>query len=166
MNSNACRSNAVQLAACLVVLVLVVVIMDRILLGHLQLVGLGQHGFANREAVAAARHSLEEGCQGPLIDYIVTGGAGFIGSALVKALRAGAGQQGDQQRPRVVVLDNLWRGKLEKLHDERGRPVIDLEADFIKVDLTDREATFRTVRCAKVVYHLADIVAGVDFCLW
>jgi nucleoside-diphosphate-sugar epimerase len=62
-----------------------------------------------------------------------------------------------------VVLDNLWRGKLEKLHDDYGKPVIDLNNDFINVDLTDREATFRAVRCAKVVYHLADIVAGVDF---
>jgi nucleoside-diphosphate-sugar epimerase len=62
-----------------------------------------------------------------------------------------------------VVLDNLWRGTLENLKDDSGTPVIDLNRDFINVDLTDRKATLETVRCARVVYHLADIVAGVDF---
>ena len=38
---------------------------------------------------------------------LVTGGAGFLGSSLVEHLL----ELGDE----VVVLDNLWRGKIENL---------------------------------------------------
>jgi len=41
----------------------------------------------------------------------------MIGSTLVKRLVASG--------HRVKVVDNLWRGKLEYLHDDRGKPVID-----------------------------------------
>jgi len=47
---------------------------------------------------------------------LVTGGAGMIGSSLVKRLV--------QSGYKVKIVDNLWRGKLEYLiHD--GKPVID-----------------------------------------
>ena len=46
--------------------------------------------------------------------YVVTGGAGFIGSAIVRRLLAeGAG--------RVVVIDNLLTGKEINLEDVRGK---------------------------------------------
>ena len=45
--------------------------------------------------------------------YVVTGGAGFIGSAIVRALvREGAGK--------VVVIDNFLTGKEENLDEVRG----------------------------------------------
>lgn len=86
---------------------------------------------------------------------LVTGGAGMIGSNLVKAL----GRSGH----RVVVVDNLWRGKRENLRDSRGRPVIDFQRDFILRDLRQPKALDRIRIRPDVVIHLADIVAGIDY---
>lgn len=56
---------------------------------------------------------------------MVTGGCGMIGSNLVKRLvREGWD---------VYVADNLWRGKIEYLNDEEGKPVIDLDTRLASV---------------------------------
>ena len=88
------------------------------------------------------------------MEILVTGGAGMIGSNLVKRLVS------DGQR--VSVVDNLWRGKVENLYDN-GQPVIDMEGDFCEVDLRDSEACLAVTKGVDVVYHLADIVAGINF---
>ena len=86
---------------------------------------------------------------------LVTGGAGFIGSSLVKRLvECGAD---------VTVIDNLWRGSLENLKRADGSEVIDLEKNFYLADLTDYARCTELVREFDVVYHLADIVAGINF---
>ncbi|MBN2369949.1 MAG: NAD-dependent epimerase/dehydratase family protein [Vicinamibacteria bacterium] len=86
---------------------------------------------------------------------LVTGGAGFIGSALVKRLvREGA---------RVRVIDNLWRGRKENLRGDNGRFIIDVERDFDQADLADMHACRSLVRDVDLVYHLADVVSGVGF---
>ena len=59
---------------------------------------------------------------------MVTGGCGMIGSNLVKRLV--------KEGWDVYVADNLWRGKLEYLNDENGKPVIDLDTHFFKKDLS------------------------------
>jgi GDP-D-mannose 3', 5'-epimerase len=95
---------------------------------------------------------------GGVADYLVTGGAGFIGSALVKRLH--------QLQPRAVikVVDNLWRGNVENLRErEGGGYAIDLDLHFHNVDLTNFEDAARVIRCARNVFHLADIVAGIDY---
>ena len=85
---------------------------------------------------------------------LVTGGAGMIGSNLVKGLLA-AGH-------RVTVVDNLWRGKLEYLHDQ-GRPVLDLERNFFRRDLSEPRSLEGLLDEVDLVYHLADVVAGIDY---
>jgi len=76
--------------------------------------------------------------------YVVTGGAGFIGSAIVRGLlREGAG--------RVVVLDNLLTGYEENLAEVRG--AIDLE----RADIRDYAAIAPILRGADVVFHEAAI---------
>src|SRR6201999_4296292 len=77
---------------------------------------------------------------------LVTGGAGFIGSALVRSLVA----DGED----VVTIDNLsYAGNLANL-----APIIDLPNHrFVKADICDRDA-MRTVFAAHrptAVYHLA-----------
>jgi nucleoside-diphosphate-sugar epimerase len=86
---------------------------------------------------------------------LVTGGAGMIGSNLVKRLV--------REGHRVLVVDNLWRGKLAYLNDEQGRPVIDLDRDFHNVDLSVPGALDPLLEGVDKVVHLADIVAGIGY---
>jgi UDP-glucose 4-epimerase len=76
--------------------------------------------------------------------YVVTGGAGFIGSAIVRALLAeGAGK--------IVVIDNLLTGRESNLEEVRG------SIDFQKADIRNYEEIAPLVRGAKVVFHEAAI---------
>ena len=76
--------------------------------------------------------------------YVVTGGAGFIGSAIVRSLlREGAGK--------VVVVDNFLTGHEENLEEVRGS--IELQ----RLDIRDYEALLPVVRGAAAVFHEAAI---------
>ena len=86
---------------------------------------------------------------------LVTGGAGMIGSNLVKQLV----KKGDE----VFVIDNLWRGKLEYLNDDAGNPVIPLDTHFFKLDLLQPDVAEVMMLKVEYVIHLADIVAGIDY---
>ena len=86
---------------------------------------------------------------------VVTGGAGMIGSNLVKRL-AKSGFD-------VHVIDNLWRGKKEYLLGENGNSVIDMENNFHAIDLSANGNFDHIIAGAEYVFHLADVVAGVDY---
>ena len=76
--------------------------------------------------------------------YVVTGGAGFIGSAIVRSLlREGAG--------RVVVIDNLLTGRESNLDEVRSR------VEFERADIRNYEEIAPIVRGAAVVFHEAAI---------
>ncbi|HEX8559349.1 MAG TPA: SDR family oxidoreductase [Pyrinomonadaceae bacterium] len=75
--------------------------------------------------------------------YLVTGGAGFIGSHIAAAL-AGAGA-------RVRVLDDLSTGHPENLEEIGG------DVEFVRGGLTDPEALARAVEGVEVVFHEAAI---------
>jgi UDP-glucose 4-epimerase len=78
--------------------------------------------------------------------YLVTGGAGFIGSHLTERLL----DRGD----RVVVLDNLSTGRLENLAAVRDHP----ELQFVQGSVLDPLVVDECTRHADVVVHLAAAV--------
>ncbi len=100
----------------------------------------------NREEILASWNNMS---------VLVTGGAGFIGSSLVKRLVL--------EGANVRVIDNLWRGCLDNLIKPGGSHVIDLERDFHLTDLTDYARCVELVRDVGWVYHLADVVGGIQF---
>jgi len=73
--------------------------------------------------------------------YLVTGGAGFIGSHLVDALVA----QGHQVR----TIDDLSSGKRENLDGVRGR------AELVVADIRDRQAVAKAMQGIEFVIHAA-----------
>ena len=99
-------------------------------------------------------HWQGEGMNWQGLHVLVTGGAGQIGSNLVARLvESGA---------RVRVVDNLWRGKKYNL-TERGQPLIDMEKDFMQLDLRDYANCLSSVENQDIIFHLADVVAGINF---
>src|SRR5678815_832691 len=77
--------------------------------------------------------------------YLVTGGAGFIGSSIARALLA----RGDKVR----ILDNFFSGKRENLAD------IAKDIELIEGDIRDRATTARACAGVEVVYHEAAIAS-------
>lgn len=75
--------------------------------------------------------------------YLVTGGAGFIGSHLAEALL----RRGD----RVRVLDNLSTGRRANLAH------ISSEIEFIEADIRHYDATRRAMEDVQIVFHEAAI---------
>jgi nucleoside-diphosphate-sugar epimerase len=80
--------------------------------------------------------------------YLVTGGSGFIGAALVRRLVA----RGD----RVRVLDNLSRGNQRRLAD------VDRDVEFLQADIRDASAVGRGAKGIDCVCHAA-FVNGTQF---
>lgn len=78
--------------------------------------------------------------------YLVTGGAGFIGSHLTEALLA----RGDE----VVVLDNLSTGRLQNLDAAQAHPGF----RFIQGSVLDELVVDELVHQTDVVVHLAAAV--------
>lgn len=86
---------------------------------------------------------------------LITGGAGMIGSNLVKRLV----KEGHE----IFIIDNLWRGKLEYLNDDFGIPIIPIETHFFNLDLQKPNLADDIISKVEYVIHLADIVAGIDY---
>ncbi len=76
--------------------------------------------------------------------YVVTGGAGFIGSAIVRGLlREGA--------RRVVAIDSLLTGRESNLEEVRS------SIEFARADIRNYEEIAPLIRGAAVVFHEAAI---------
>jgi nucleoside-diphosphate-sugar epimerase len=75
---------------------------------------------------------------------LVTGGAGFIGSHLVDRLVA-------DDWGEVVILDNLFRGRLSNIEHHRGNPRV----QFCEGDIRDYPTVLDAARGAELIFHLA-----------
>jgi UDP-glucose 4-epimerase len=78
--------------------------------------------------------------------YLVTGGAGFIGSHLVDALIA----RGDE----VVVLDDLSTGRIKNLENALESGL----AEFVVGSVTDEDAVLECMDGADACFHMAAAV--------
>src|ERR1035438_6650233 len=76
--------------------------------------------------------------------FLVTGGAGFIGSALVRGLL-------EHGANRVVVVDNLLTGHEANLQEVRG------DVDFHRIDIRDYDDLRQAMEGIDVVFHEAAI---------
>ena len=83
--------------------------------------------------------------------YLVTGGAGFIGSHLVeKLLKSGI---------RVTIIDNLSTGREENINHLKG------DFDLIVKDLSDSSNLSKIIKDHKKIFHLAaraDVVPSIE----
>ena len=77
--------------------------------------------------------------------FLVTGGAGFIGSHLATALV----QRGDEVR----IFDNLSTGSLENLAHLKGK------VEFVEGDLQDRSTLEQAIQGVDIVYHQAALAS-------
>jgi nucleoside-diphosphate-sugar epimerase len=73
----------------------------------------------------------------------ITGGAGFIGSHLVDKLV--------EQKHKVIIFDNLFRGKLENIERHLKAKAV----RFVNGDIRDVDALVRESAGCDVVFHLA-----------
>ena len=81
--------------------------------------------------------------------YLVTGGAGFIGSYLVKRLLADGNE--------LVVFDNLERGRLNRLSS------VIKNINLVNGDIRNYKEVERAVDGVDVVYHLAAVNGTENF---
>jgi len=79
---------------------------------------------------------------------LVTGGAGFIGSNLVKELV--------KQKYKVLVLDNLSTGKLKNLK------IIKNKIQFVKFDIAKKKIPFKLLNNIDYIFHLAGLSKATE----
>jgi nucleoside-diphosphate-sugar epimerase len=75
------------------------------------------------------------------VKFVVTGGAGFVGSYLVKRLV--------RENHNVTVLDSLYRGKLENISQ------VSKDIEFQKIDIRDFESMRNVIKNSDGVFHEA-----------
>jgi UDP-glucose 4-epimerase len=80
-----------------------------------------------------------------MVTSLVTGGAGFIGSHIVRALLA--------EGKKVRVLDNFSTGKWENLDDLDGK------IEVLEGDLQDPARVVEAVKGVDIIYHQAALVS-------
>ncbi len=86
-----------------------------------------------------------------MIKYIITGGAGFIGSHLVEHFV--------KQKKKIVVIDNLSTGRIENLKEFRKN------IKFVKSDISKKGNWMKEFKGKCYVFHLAalaDIVPSIQ----
>ncbi len=82
--------------------------------------------------------------------YLVTGGAGFIGSHLVEEL---------SKKNKVIILDNLSTGRLENISHIKN-------IKFVKCDISKKKNwvnLFKNIDCVFHLAALADIVPSINY---
>jgi len=80
--------------------------------------------------------------------FLVTGGAGFVGSHIVDRLLTDGFE--------VTVIDNLYTGRLENMAHHRGRK----DFNFVQGDIRNFDLVKKVLRNVDVVFHEAALVGA------
>ena len=86
-------------------------------------------------------------------EVLVAGGAGFIGSHLVKNLLC------SEKIDRVLVIDNFVSGSLENLREFEN----DTRLEVLRKDITDPEVIATAGKNFDLVFHLAAVANPLDY---
>ena len=89
------------------------------------------------------------------MNILITGGAGLIGSNLLKALL-------NKSNNNIFVVDNLWRGKLENISFLKNDN-FNLDENFHNLDLKIYKNCLEATKNIDHVIHLADVVSGINY---
>ena len=89
------------------------------------------------------------------MNILITGGAGLIGSNLLKALL-------NKFNNNIFVVDNLWRGKLENISFLKNDN-FNLDENFHNLDLKNYKNCLEVTKNIDHVIHLADVVSGINY---
>ena len=89
-----------------------------------------------------------------MTNYLITGGAGLIGSNLLKELLKNPNNK-------IKIVDNLWRGKSENISVIENN--FDFKKDFFNLDLRNYDNCISVTKNIDTVIHLADVVAGINY---
>ena len=84
---------------------------------------------------------------------LTTKRVGLIGSNLTKKLF--------RDNNEILIVDNLWRGKLENLNFNDNN--FHIEKNFKKLDLQNYGNCIEVTKNIDLVIHLADVVAGINY---
>jgi UDP-glucose 4-epimerase len=79
------------------------------------------------------------------VKFVITGGAGFIGSHIAKHLV--------HKNHNVTIIDNLYRGKLENLSD------IQEQIEFKKMDILDFNSLKKVISDSDGIFHQAALTS-------
>ena len=93
-----------------------------------------------------SKESIEMNSNARPTTYLITGGAGFIGSHLAEALLA--------EGQRVVAIDNLSTGRLDNIQHLLDHP----NFQFVRSSITDQIVLDRLASEAHIIVHLAAAV--------
>jgi GDP-D-mannose 3', 5'-epimerase len=89
------------------------------------------------------------------MNILITGGAGFIGSNLLKRIV-------NNNNYNIILADNLWRGKFENINNIKNIN-FNIDKQFYDLDLNIYENCLKVTKNIDHVIHLADVVAGINY---
>lgn len=110
---------------------------------HAPVVLLAHHGPKMTEASRTGQVSVVRVYIARMATYLVTGGAGFIGSSIAEALLA--------KGERVRILDDYSTGRRENVEALKGK------VEVIEGSVVDAEVVSRAVKGVSIVFHEAAI---------